>query len=72
MSNQKLSEIRKRHDRAVSDIQHRFGAAYSTRIEQDSYSIHKDREYLLGLIARMEPFVGWTGAPDDLRKELES
>lgn len=42
-----VSEIRARHEKSKADIQNNFGAAYSSRIEQDSYSIHEDRAALL-------------------------
>lgn len=51
LSDEQIAEIRKRHERALADIQNNFGAAYSTRITQDSYSIHADRAALLAHIA---------------------
>lgn len=42
-----LEELKARHAKAEADIQNNFGAAYSSRIEQDSYSIHQDRGWLI-------------------------
>jgi len=44
---EQIAEIQKRDAEAHEDIHNNFGAAYSSRISQDSYSIHKDRATLL-------------------------
>lgn len=46
----KLAEVERRHEKAEHDIRNNFGAAYSSRIEQDSYSIHSDRATLLRIL----------------------
>jgi len=45
-----LAAIKQRHEKAKDDILNNMGAAYSTRIEEDSYSIHADRAALLAHI----------------------
>ncbi len=45
-----VAEIEKRHLITEDDIRNNFGAAYSTRITQDVYSLHKDRATLLRLL----------------------
>jgi hypothetical protein len=49
-----VKRLRERHDQAVADIQNNFGAAYSSRIKQDSYSIHQDRAALLDALEGLE------------------
>ncbi len=49
-----VREIRTRHEQAKQDIQNNFGAAYSTRITQDSFSIHQDRATLIAYIDTLE------------------
>jgi hypothetical protein len=58
-----LAKVERRHEKAKADIQNNFGAAYSTRIEQDSYSIHQDRAILLrALKERLSAQTGHTEA----------
>ena len=53
-----IEEVRKRHEQALADIQNNFGAAYSTRIAQDKFSIHEDRATLLAALDARTQGVG--------------
>lgn len=68
-----LTAIRKRHAKAKEDVLNNMGAAYSTRIEEDSYSIHADRAALLALLDApevLDPQVDHD-AIDSVRAHLE-
>ena len=45
-----LQDAKARHTTAVLNIAENFGAAKSSRIDEDKYSIHQDRAALIALV----------------------
>ena len=66
MTPQQLIAIKQRHEKAKDDILNNMGAPYSTRIEQDSYTIHADRAALLALLAHLTAVTAGEATREDV------